>query len=79
MSFWELLVTFFYSSYPKISSFELVSTLVFVYIFRSAALLFGCIESPFADVSKLLLKYSYSNDTFNLGIRKTHCYFSLLQ
>ena len=29
-------------------------------------MLFGCIESPYADVSKLLLKYSDSNGTFNL-------------
>ena len=30
-----------------------------LYIIRSAAMLFGCIESPYADVSKLLLKCSY--------------------
>lgn len=27
-------------------------------------MLFGCIESPYADVSKLFLKCSYSNGTF---------------
>ena len=60
MSFFGVVGYLFYSSYSKISSFELVSTLVFVNIFRSAALLFGCIESPFADVSKLLSQYSYN-------------------
>ena len=42
-----------------------MSSLVFFDIIRSAAMLFGCIESPYADVSKLFLKCSYRNDTFD--------------
>lgn len=35
-------------------------------------MLFGCIESPYADVSKLVLKCSYSNGTFDQWIHQEH-------